>query len=292
MLKSYQDFLNERLNESFSSDELYDDVFEFLNNELLDDEMTKLSFSDYAAGRHQEDLQEVDFFIKKLNQKFGEQVLKDIAQQLIDAEAENGYNGHSGMSDIILQHYNKDFPLGGYHMADYDTVIKYAYGWHTTKYGKIAIAQAFKTKEDYLKAMVETLNEEVQMHTGPEVIVHKTLICAPAVSDGNDYEKMIHNFVTGEPDKFLPGKVYQAVSKGKNRWDDKVFDVIFEIYVDGKSILKDEDWIDLFDKTYEQNKELFNSFDWKKILGDKFENLPEEKKNLIRSKIGISKYKI
>jgi hypothetical protein len=295
MLKSYQDFLKERVNENIMYTDTYDLVFEYIGELNKDLKYSDASFSSYAnRDNGDERLDEVvPGYIEKLNKKFGEKTMKKIADELISSNSANGYTGYSGLVDVILYHYNNKFPLGGYYVDDYnETVIKYAYGWHTKKYGKMAIEQTFDSKEEYLKSMVSSIEQEIERNTSPDSIIQNTLVGLDNAYDGNSYEDMIGYIITGDGAKYLKGKVHYSVSKGSTKYGSSIYDTIFEIYVDGKSIATKDDWIKLFDQAVKKNSPLIETMNWGKILNEKAGLDSEEIQNIIKSVKGLHKFNI
>lgn len=169
-LKKYKDFLKTFEN---SSDSLESDEYSNLKKEFIEDFIKSsksiglnISFSHIAKNSYSTDTEEfIEEDIIQFERKYGKEFLIDVTTKHLDeiySELEKAHtpkkyqsSDHTGENvyvDIFLHNYNKRVVLGGYSIKDdIDTIIRYLYGWHDSKYGKIAIEEEFGSIDNYYK---------------------------------------------------------------------------------------------------------------------------------------------
>lgn len=286
MLKNYEQFLkeNRKISENVDHTDAFDEIAEY----LLDINETSFSYIAKSGSATLETDKRLDLASKKhidyLNGKYGEEVMKEYVKMIIESDM-SGYGNTNALNDIIFYNYDNNFLLGGYDIAAYDTIIKYSYGWHTTKYGKLAIAQSFSNMNDYKDAAIKSIEEEINMMTSSKNLVYKTLIF---ITDGDldsDLDSVLSNIITGYGDKFLKGRI---VDTYKN--NDKE-NYIVELYFDNYK-LTDEDWMTFFNKMVDSKIPQAIKFDWYSILKDHTSEGDESLKNTITSIKALGKFGI
>lgn len=157
MLKSYQEFLTS-INESH--DQIPDRFDKFLTD-VLNFSKYETSFSYLAKNRTTNDIVEIDNFIEKISIRYSDLNLKELIEKHTNYVYDKLGTKENGATDIIFNHFSKKFPLsGGLIIDDPDTLIKYLYGWHHTKYGMMAILESFKTIEDYYDYVEKGINDD------------------------------------------------------------------------------------------------------------------------------------
>ena len=179
MLKSYQQFLNE--NKVPSITEIPERFKEFVD-ELTDrsayennDSFSRIAQNNSSSTSMQD---EIDDIIKDFETKYSDIDLKIMVKEYseyIDAKF-NSYNKKygndmlnehkvhwNGMVDMVLNHFNKWHGLGGMNIQDDEnTLIKYLYGWHHNKYGKMAILDDFDSLEKYYEWVEKGLEYDIR----------------------------------------------------------------------------------------------------------------------------------
>jgi len=284
MLKNYQQFLKENMNESIQYSDLMDDVYEYLSDLVGKDGSMGASFSAFAKGLGKDIIDKIPYYVEQLNKKFGGDKIKNIADTLIKEGDTLGYRNSGGIMDMVLYNYNKRFPLGGYEIADIDTSIKYAYGWHNTKYGKLAVEQAFNSKQDYIKSTLEDIGEQMRIIGMPENFCHKNICFYSDVGSlEQNYDELVESIFHGDPAENIPGKIVDSAKRG----DDNYY--IFEVNIDEMEA-NTKDYLEFFFKLIKKDGKAASLFDLKEVID--FENLTEKEKNLIRSYKGLNKFNI
>lgn len=157
MLKSYQEFLTS-INES---QEQVPERFDAFLNVVLEFTEGERSFSFLAKNRHNFSIKNIEDFIGNIKAEYSDINLKELIEKHANYVYDKLGTKENGATDIIFNHFSKKFPLsGGLIIDDPNTLIKYLYGWHHTKYGMMAILESFKTIEDYYDYVEKGINDD------------------------------------------------------------------------------------------------------------------------------------
>ena len=281
MIKSYTDFLNEKVNSLL-------DIRMYIDSEL-DEAFESDSFSVVVKEKEKEIDKRVDKGYKLLNDKFGPELMQKYIKQILKNDKSDDYcNAPNGLLDLIFYRYNNKFPLGANPITvDDGSFIRYIYGWHNMKYGKLAIEQEFSDMDKYFNYMVhEPKNYILETDLGKED--EDIAICGPLILDpydrkGNGKEfTEIHSI--GGKKSILSNKVHF----NKKIEKDQYISLIEILDPANESKATKEDWLHLFDQALEKFPELSQELDWVELLKDKVPNSA----NFIQSKLGISKYNL
>lgn len=284
MLKSYKDFINEQYNGD--DDEIFEEIQQYLGNNKAGN--TSYSFSYYAKNPGSiVDESEIKEYIKDLINLFGKNNMEKYVKKIIDDGEEASYGDENGHKDIIFHNFNKDFPLGGgIIVKGQDNFIKYAYGYHTSKYGKLAIEQVFNNLTEFKKDAILNAGDDYVDNVYSELISSKSLIFIPKKENGSYFDD--HNITY---DKIIDRIAHKGSINAKGEISEDINDgVIVEFYLDDEKISTLDDWIELMKKIVYKYPKIANSFNWEKHL-NRF-NDKESNRNLIKSIITLNKFKL
>ena len=124
---------------------------------------------------------------------------------------ESGLDGLSGYIDMYLYKLNEKFNLnttvwlGGYGWGDYlneqpeeEYMVKYAYGYHKTKYGQMFLEQMKLSKEDFVDRAYEYLKDYLKENVNPRIYSD-----IKNISKDIDIKLDIDNYIIIDDDRFI-----------------------------------------------------------------------------------------
>lgn len=183
MIKRYTQFVNEGINKSKIllsrlRDEWRDDIESVCSEQRLRDSYTSIfrmrekhdePFDDYI--KFQSFMDDKGFDIEAIKDLFSEESNKILGKDIFD-EIEGKLDDRNGYIDIYLYFTIKAlgldanrYNIGGFGLLEpEDTLVKYGYGYHKSKYGLLYLNQIGVTEEEFIKnahiAVVSVLYEE------------------------------------------------------------------------------------------------------------------------------------
>lgn len=265
-MKTYKEFLLEKLSSDLDDSEIIDYMTDELN-------IRSGSFSTFCYKSNEEIEEKLKKAIDQLDAKIGHARMKELATNLVGDEI--NYSKANGLKDLIFYHYNPKFLLSGISIdTDPNSLIRYSYGWHTKKYTKMAILQQFGSIDAFIKYSLEntenTFNEE-----GTGCTYHKTLL----LDDDSNYNEITS--AVGN-NSYIERECLFSKKKENGHY------IVIEELLDLKknSILENEDYRKFFDKVCKDKPNIIHQIDWHSVLKNKVDD------NYITSKIGISKFNL
>jgi hypothetical protein len=188
MLKSYQEFLNENKSSVEYTDLERQFISDFLesSSELNMGSFSRVAQNSSSSKSAVEDFQtSLNSFEKKYGRRFITATVRKYEKQ-IDSILYNRNNDefphdtqHAAFSDMFLHHFAPDlWSLGGmYIQDDVDTLIRYLYGWHHTKYGRMAILDDFGTMDKYFEWVLSEEEGMYALQDAEDTVGNDIVIC-------------------------------------------------------------------------------------------------------------------
>lgn len=210
MLKSYLQFINEQKKEAPKlTDREQRILYEFL-------ELSKEHGGDYPsfssiALNNESDGDEILHYAKEFGNRYGYEEVKKFINDHDDYVHSFFYEGsykkydtkkvanENAWMDIFLNYFAPNhFTLGGYMIVDdVNLLIRYFYGWHHNKYGKMAIEQEFGSVEKYFEFINDELSKEKDGYYEWDFEIadaeakYKNIFIIKPDKWGDDYERFI-----------------------------------------------------------------------------------------------------
>lgn len=203
MLKSYQQFLNENK----ANDEELEQFFDTIALYIYKNGFKHTSYSNIAAyGKEMtsQETKKIDRIVQSLDEKIDNAKIKKLLNGKAHVKVSNYFDGRNrfkmqenGLMDIIINHFHDDWPLSGLEITDdYDTLIRYLYGWHHTKYGMKAILQNFNDIKKYYKWVVDGLSEAKDIYLIEEIINNDIFIVKGSLDNLSGYISSDSDIIT------------------------------------------------------------------------------------------------
>jgi hypothetical protein len=129
----------------------------------------------------------------------------------------SGLDDQSGYIDLYLYKLNEKFNLnttvwlGGYGWADAlkdqpeeEFIIKYAYGYHKTLYGKLFLEQIQMTKEEFVEASYQYLKDYLREYVNPSIYSDiKKMTKLVSGTQINEIKLNIDSYIIVDDDRFF-----------------------------------------------------------------------------------------
>ncbi len=198
---------------------------EFSDSILSLDQFYGSSFSKLAHSKENpdEDFEEMqesidkDGFTLDIIGKLFNPVVSVFLSQNFNNFVASGLDDQSGYIDLYLYKLNEKFNLnttvwlGGYGWADAlkdqpeeEFIIKYAYGYHKTLYGKLFLEQIQMTKEEFVEASYQYLKDYLREYVNPSIYSDiKKMTKLVSGTQINEIKLNIDSYIIVDDDRFF-----------------------------------------------------------------------------------------
>ncbi len=198
---------------------------EFSDSILSLDQFYGSSFSKLAHSKENpdEDFEEMqesidkDGFTLDIIGKLFNPVVSVFLSQNFNNFVASGLDDQSGYIDLYLYKLNEKFNLnttvwlGGYGWSDAlkdqpeeEFIIKYAYGYHKTLYGKLFLEQIQMTKEEFVEASYQYLKDYLREYVNPSIYSDiKKMTKLVSGTQINEIKLNIDSYIIVDDDRFF-----------------------------------------------------------------------------------------
>lgn len=227
-MKSYREFLNEDLKKS---DKIEYDTISDMIEDYLDENGIGVSFND-GYYNHDGD-KDLNGLKKYLDDNLSTKNTLDyfFSKYKDTIFSDEYFISKNGFYDYMLYTYDNLFPLNGVGIGTEpeDKLLKYFYGFQTTKLGRIFIMQNFNSFEDFYKACAENFTQYFFEQVSD---INYDYTNEFIVSSNDEYSTCIIN-ISGLDQEIIK-KEFIRINENKSSWyiDDILFVVVFGKKVD------------------------------------------------------------